>query len=208
MRPLPNVIQLTHSLDSVASTAFPWKISKSANVFFRFPTTSGWLLPETTLCFRAYRGKSLFSLVNFSPFQRHHYRSFNGTSCTFPCNLHTLPLFSSFCLFLPHFSFSEWPFPSATNFGSDTFPHLRNCIQKLPPAAHIVQPPCFLCGSSPLVVVLGLHLLHAYTFHFAYRTVSAVFCICCFVLVRIPCFLRVSSRETTNAIFFRGGILL
>ena len=101
MRPLPNVIQLTHSLDSVASTAFPWKISKSANVFFRFPTTSGWLLPETTLCFRAYRGKSLFSLVNFSPFQRHHYRSFNGTSCTFPCNLHTLPLFSSFCLTFP-----------------------------------------------------------------------------------------------------------
>jgi len=36
-----NVIQLTHSLEKVANTAFPLKTSKSANAFFRFPISSG-----------------------------------------------------------------------------------------------------------------------------------------------------------------------
>ena len=37
----------------------------------------------------------------FSPFQRHHYRSLNDISFTFPCNIHALLLFSSFCLTFP-----------------------------------------------------------------------------------------------------------
>ena len=49
MRPLPNVIQLTHSFDSVASTAFSLKDLKVSERIFRFPTPSGWIPPETTL---------------------------------------------------------------------------------------------------------------------------------------------------------------
>jgi len=41
---------LTRSTASQAQL-FPWKISTSANGLFRFPATSGWLLPETTLRF-------------------------------------------------------------------------------------------------------------------------------------------------------------
>jgi len=51
MRPLPMSFNwLIHSTASQAQL-FPWKISKSTNALFRFPTTSGWLLPETTLRF-------------------------------------------------------------------------------------------------------------------------------------------------------------
>ena len=72
---------------STASQAqlFPWMISKSANALFRFLTTSGWLLPETTLHFFSCTGKTRSSFVNFSPFQRHHYRYFKDTPCTFAC---------------------------------------------------------------------------------------------------------------------------
>jgi len=101
MRPLPMSFNwLTRSTSSQAQL-FPWKISKSANAVFRFPTTGGWLLPETTMHFFSCIGKTRSSLVNFSPSQLHHYRSFNDTSCTFPCNLDALPLFSPFCLTFP-----------------------------------------------------------------------------------------------------------
>jgi len=53
------------------------------------------------------------------------------------------------------------------------------------PAVRILHSLCFLCDSSPLVVFA--HLTAAYTFRFDYRTVFAVFCVCCFVLARIPC---------------------
>ena len=83
----------------------------------------------------------------------------------------------------------------------DTFPHLRNCTLKLP---CILHPLVFLGGCPPLVVFAPSTA--AYTFHFAYRTVFAVFCVCCFVLAREKCFfLLVSSRETIHANFSVGG---
>jgi len=91
MRPLPNVIQLTHSFDSVASTAFSLEDLKVSERIFRFPTASGWLLPETTLRFFTCTGKSRSSLVDFSSFQRHHYRSFDDTFLH-PCNLHAVAI--------------------------------------------------------------------------------------------------------------------
>ena len=53
---------LCHLIDSLVRqrrkhSFIPWKISKSANALFRFPTTSGWLLPETTLRFFSCTGK-------------------------------------------------------------------------------------------------------------------------------------------------------
>ena len=101
MRPLQKSFKLTHMFERVASTALSFNISKSAKAFFRFPTKSGWLPLETILRFLTCKEKSYSSLVKFSPFQRHQSLPFNKTFCTFPCYLHTLPLFS---YFLPHFS--------------------------------------------------------------------------------------------------------
>jgi len=129
-----------------------------------------------------------------SPFQRHHYRYFNGISCTFPCNLHALPLFSSFCL---TFSLrndcsraqrisAAWHFSSFTQLHTETTLH---------PA-----PPLFFCGRSPLFVFAPSTA--AYTCRFAYRTVFAVFCVFSFV----PCFFACQfSRGTIAAIFSVGG---
>jgi len=126
---------------------------KVSERIFRFPTTSGWLLPETTLRFLNSTGKSRSSLVNFSPSQRHHYRSFNDTSCTFPCNRDALPLFCPFCL---TFLFGM-TVPEPNEFRQlDTFPRLRNCTPKLPCILHL---PCFFVDAHPWLF-LRLQLLH------------------------------------------------
>ena len=167
---------LTRSTASQAHL-FHWKISKSANALFRFPTTSGWLLPETTLRFLFLHREDTLLPRHFSPFQRHHYRSLNDISWTCPCNLHALSLFSSFAsLFLLGMTVPE----SNEFWQHDTLPHLRNCTPKLPRSPH--PPPCFLCDSSPLGVFAPSTA--AYTFRFAYCTVFAVFCVFSFV----PCF--------------------
>ena len=63
----------------------------------------------------------------FSPFQCHHYRSFDDRSCTFPltCTLCLcFPLYISLFLFVP----------DPSEFRQHvTFPHLHNCTPKLPP---------------------------------------------------------------------------
>ena len=71
------------------------------------------------------------------------------------------------------------------------------------PAVRILRPPCFLCGSSNLVVFAPSSA--AYIFRFAYRTVLAVFCFCCFVLARIPCFFCVSVLAKLSTPFSVGG---
>jgi len=149
-------------------------------------------------------GKSCSSLVNFSSFQRHHYRSLIDTSCTFPCNLHALPLFSPCCLTFPLRNdrsraqrvSAAWHFPSFTKLYTE-----------ITPAVYILHPPCFLCDSSPLVVFAPSTA--AYTFRFAYRTVFAVFCVFCFVLARTPCFFCVSVlAKLSTPIFPWGGAFL
>jgi len=138
------------------------------------------------------------------------YRSLNDISCTYPCNLHALPLFSPF---FPHFSSSEWPFPSPTNFGSMTlFLIYETAHRNYPRILHLR---CFSRGSLPLTVFASSTA--AYTFPFGYRTVFAVFCFCCFVVARLPYFFVCqfsrnyprhffpwfSVGETIHAIFFR-----
>ena len=137
---------------------------KFSERIFRFPTTSGWLLPETTLRFLNSTGKSRSSLVNFSPSQRHHYRSFNNTSCTFPSNRDALPLFSPFCL---TFLFGM-TVPEPNEFRQlDTFPRLRNCTPKLPCILH--PPGCFCAFNCRTVFCRFLSVilcLLVYRFHF------------------------------------------
>jgi len=108
---------------------------------------------------------------------------------------------ASVFFFLPRFSSSEWPFPSPTNFGSLTLflvyatAH-RNCTASCTPLV-------FICGRSPPVVFAPSTA--AYTFRFAYRTVFAVFCVCCFVLARVPCFFACQFSRNHPRQFFRGG---
>jgi len=87
----------------------------------------------------------------------------------------------------------------------NTFPHFSNCTSKLPPQPASCTP-LFLCDSSPLVVFAPSTA--AYTFRFAYQTVFAVFCVCCFVLARIPCFLACQYLRYYPRQFFRGGAIL
>ena len=101
-------------------------------------------------------GTTRSSLVNFSPFQRHHYRYFKDTSCTFPCNLEALPLFFLFCLtFL--FGMSV---PESNEFRQlDTFSHLRNCTPKLTPQPASCAPLAFHRVAHPRLF-LRHQLLH------------------------------------------------
>jgi len=133
----------------------------------------------------------------FSPFQRHHYRSLNDISFTFPCNIHALLLFSSFCHTFPLRNDRSraqrisvaWHISSFTQLHTETALH---------PAS-----PLFFCGRSPLVVFAPSTA--AYTFRFAYRTVFAVFCVFCVLCLLVyRVFLRVSSRETIHANFSVG----
>jgi len=197
---------LCHLIDSLVRqrrkhSIFPWKISKSANALFRFSTTSGWLLPETTLSFfPSCTGKTHSSLVNFSPSQHHHYCSFNDTSCTSPCNLDALPLFSPFCLTF----FFRMTVPEPNEFRQlDTFPHLCNCTPKLPPQRPHPAPLAFHRVAHPW---LFLHcqllntLFASLIVLFLPFSVSVVLCLLIYCI-----FLHVSSRETIHTNFFRGG---
>jgi len=187
---------LTRSTASKAQL-FPWKISKSANTLFRFPTTSGWRLPETTLRFLTYTGKSRSSLVTSARFNV----ITTALSTTLPalsCETYTSCL--CFSLFASQFLFGM-TIPEPNEFRQlDTFPRLRNCTPKLP---CILHPPCFFCGRSPLVVFEPSTA--AYTFRFTYRTVFAVFCVCCFVFARMPCFFACQFSQNYPCHFFRGG---
>jgi len=130
---------LTHSTASQAQL-FPWKISKSANALFRFPTTSEWLLPETTLRFLTYAGKSRSFLVTSARFNV----ITTALSTTLPAlsretytPCHCFSLFSSLFLF-------GMTVPEPNEFRQhDTFPHLCNCTPKLPPQPASCTPTCF-----------------------------------------------------------------
>jgi len=108
----------------------------------------------------------------FRPFQRHHYRSLN-ISCTFPWNIHALPLFFSFCLTFLLWNDRSQRISAAWHISSFTQLHTETTLHPAPP---------LFCGSSPLVVFAPSTA--AYPFRFAYRTVFAVFCVFSFV----PCF--------------------
>ena len=85
----------------------------------------------------------------------------------------------------------------------DIFLRLRNCTPKL----HcILHPPCFFCGRSPLIIFAPSTA--AYTFRFVSRTVFAVFCVCCFVLARVPFFFACQFSRNYPRQFFRGGAFL
>ena len=181
---------------SIEGGGIEW--AKSANALFRFPTTSGWHLPETTPRFLTYTGKSRSSLVTSARFNV----ITTALSTTLPAlSRETYTPCLCFPLFASHFPFGMTiPEPNESR-QLDTFPRLRNCTPKLP---CILHPPCFFCGCSPLVVFEPS--IAAYTFRFACRTVFAVFCVCCIVLARVPClFLRISSHETIHANFSVGG---
>ena len=201
MRPLPNVIQLTHSFDSVASTVFSLEDLNVSERIFRFPATSGWLLPETTLRFFPAQGRhappSLTSarLNVITTALSTTLPALSRVTYT-PC--FCFPLFATLLLFG-----MTVPEPNECR-QLDTFPRLRSCTPKLP---CILHPPCFLCGRSPLVVFAPSTA--AYTFRFAYRTVFSVFCVCCFVLARVPRFFCVSVlAKLSTPIFPWRGILI
>jgi len=134
----------------------------------------------------------------FSPFQRHHYRSLNDISCTSPCNIHALLLFSSFChtFTLRNDRSRAQRISAAWHFSSLTQVHTETAL-------HLAPPLFFYCGRSPLVVFAPSTA--AYTFRFAYRTAFAVFCVCCFVLAVVPCFFACQFSRNYPRQFFRGG---
>jgi len=148
-------------------------------------------------------GKTRSSLVNFSPSQRHHYRSFNDTSCTFPCNLDALPLFSPFCL---TFLFGM-TVPEPNQFRQhDPIPHLPNCTPKLPlrPASwtplafhRVAHPWLFLCRQLLHTLFASLIVL------FLPFSVSVALCL----LVSRVFFACQFSRNYPRQ-FFRGGEFL
>jgi len=94
--------------------------------------------------------------------------------------------------------------PSPTNFGSMTLFLIYATAHRNYP--RILYLPCFLCDSSSLDVFAPS--TPAYTFRFAHRTVFAVFCVCCFVLARVPCFFACQFSRNYPRQFFRGGAFL
>ena len=144
-------------------------------------------------------GKTRSSLVNFSPSHRHHYRSFNDTSCTFPCNRDALPLFSPFCL---TFLFGM-TVPEHNEFRQlDTFPHLRNCTPKLPHSPHPASPLAFHRVSHSWLFMRHqlLHTLFASLIVlFLPFSVSVVLCLLVYRFFACQ-FSRNYPRQ-----FFRGG---
>ena len=146
------------------------------NALFRFPTTSGWFLPETTLCFLtqgSYAPPSIIQSVSVSSLSLFRWQILH-----FPVNLHTLPLFSPLYLTFPLRSRSQrisaaCHFPSFTQLHTEITPEIR-----------ILHPPCLLCGSSHLVV-------------FVSSTVA-------FVLPCIPCFFACQFSRNYPRHFFHG----
>ena len=140
--------------------------------------------------FFTYTGKSRSSLINFSPFQRHHYRSFNDISCTVPSNLHALPLFSS----------SEWPFPSSTNSGSKTpFLIYATAHRNYPQSASCT--PFAFCVVAHSWLLLRLQLLHPFLASLIVLFLPfSVFCACSYTV-----FFCVSVLAKLSTPFFPWG---
>jgi len=191
---------LTRSTASQAQL-FLWKISKSANALFRFPTTSGWRLPEKTLRFLTYTGKSRSSLVNFSQFQRHHYRSLNDTSCTFPWNLDASPLFSPFCLSFPlrNDHFRAHRISAVWHFSSFTQLHTETTLHPAPPLFFLwtLTPGC-ICAFN-CCIHFSLRLPYCFC-----RFLCLLFCACsCTAFFCVSVLAKLSTP-----IFPWGGILI
>ena len=197
MRPLPMSFNwLTRSTASQAQL-LPWKISKSANALFRFPTASGWRLPETTLRFLTYTGKSRSSLVTSARFDV----ITTALSTTLPAlSRETYTPCLCFSLFASHFLF-RMTIPESIEFRQfDTFPRLRNCTPKLP---CILHPPWFFVDAHPWLF-LRLQLLHtlfaSLTVLFLPFSVSVVLCLLVYRVFFACQFSRNYPRQ-----FFRGG---
>jgi len=176
------------------------RFRKSANALFRFPTTSGWRLPETTLCFLTYTGKSRSYLVTSARFNV----ITTALSTTLPAlSRETYPPCLCFPFFASHFT-SEWPFPSPTIFGSLTLFLIyaiahRNYPHSPHPAPHLAfhrlaHPWLFLRRQLLHTLFASLIVL------FLPFSVSIVLC-----LIVYHVSLRVSSRETIHANFSVGG---
>jgi len=150
---ITSYVIFTHSFDSVASKAFSLEDLRVSERIFRSPTTSGWLLPETILCFLNSTGKSRSSLVTSA-----HFNVITiALQTTFPA-LSRVTYTPSFCFPLfPHFSFSEWPFPSPTNFGSLTLFLIYATAHRNCPASCT---PLFFWGDAHPWLFLRLQLLH------------------------------------------------
>jgi len=136
----------------------------------------------------------------FSPFQRHHYRSLNDTSCTFPWNLHALPLFFPYCLTFPvrNDHSRAQRISAAWHFSSFTQLHTKTALHPAPPLFLLwtIAPGCFSAFNCCISFSLRL-------------TFSAVFCVCCFVLARVPCFFFACQFSRNYPCqFFRGGAFL
>ena len=155
---------MTHSFDSVASTAFSLEDLKVSERIFRVPTPSGWLLPETTLrVFLPAQGShappSLTSArLNVIT---------TALSTTLPA-LSRVTETPCLCFLLSaslHFGMTV---PEPNEFRQlDTFPRLRNCTPKLPCILH--PPGCFCAFNCRTVFCRFLSVilcLLVYRFHF------------------------------------------
>jgi len=139
----------------------------------------------------------------FSTFQRHHYRSLNDTSCTFPENLHTLPLFFPFCLTFPLRNdhsraqriSAAWHFSSFTQLHTEITPQPASCT---PLAFHrLAHPWLFLRRQLLHTLVASLTVL------FFPFSVSVVLCLLVYHVFFACQFSRNYPRQ-----FFRGGTFL
>ena len=162
-----------------------------------FPMPSGWFLPETTLRFFTYTGKSRSSLTS---------ARFNVITIALSTPLPTLsrvtytPCFR-FPLFVSLFLFGM-TVPEPIEFRQlDTFPHLCNCTPKFPRSLHPASPLLVMWQLTPgcfcaFNCCIQFALCLSYCF--------AVFCVCCFVLTRIPCFFACQFSRNYPRQFFRG----
>ena len=132
-----------------------------------------------------------------SPFQRHHYRSSNDISCTFPCNIHALLLFFSFCLTftLRNDRSRAQRISAAWHFSSFTQLHTETAL-------HSARPCFFVDVHSWLF--LRLQLLHT-----LFASLIVLFLplsvLSVFELARVPCFFACQTSRNYPRQFFRGG---
>jgi len=137
----------------------------------------------------------------FSPFQRHHYRSLNDTSCTFPWNLHALPLFSPFCLTFPlrNDHSRAQRISAAWHFSSFTQLHTKTALHLAPPLFFLwmLTPGCFWAFNC--CIHFSLRLPYCFC-----RFLCLLYCACsCTVFIFAYQFSRNYPRQ-----FFRGGAFL
>ena len=196
-----------HLIDSLVRQrrkhSFSLEDLKVSERIFRFPTTSGWLLPETTLPF-------------FPAPERHAPSSLTSAclnvittalSTTFPA-LSRVTYTPCFCfpLFATLFLFGM-TVPEPNEFRQlDTFPHLRNCTPKISPqpasctplALHRVAHP-WLFMRRQLCIHFSLHLSYCFC-----RFLCLLFCACSYTV-----FFCVSVlAKLSTPIFPWGGILI